>query len=157
MKREIHYKQVDSGVLGEFGSNRYELTVGYAHKTGILPPRFIDTKHISLYSRGNIVISPGYQWDGPSGPTLDDSTNMRASLVHDAIYGLLGRKLLGDPKSKQFKSARKKADRLLRVIMREDGAPWWRAWYYYYAVRAFGRQAILQHWKRWKLWKGLRG
>ncbi len=54
-----------------------------------------------------------YAWDGPSGPTFDTPTNMRASLFHDALCQLIEEDLLD-------KKYRKYADGLLRTHMLED-------------------------------------
>lgn len=78
-----------------------------------------------------LVVNTGYSWDGASGPTLDDGSNMRASLVHDVLYQAISEKLLD-------KSMRKEVDRLFYRMLREDGMPWWRAQYYYLGVRWFG-------------------
>ena len=80
----------------------------------------IETDYVKLYSSGDISPSAGvlvvkahYAWDGPSGPTFDTPTNMRAALFHDALCQLIGEGLLG-------KKYRKYADELLRTIMLED-------------------------------------
>jgi hypothetical protein len=109
-----------------------------------------------------LAIHRGYAWDGASGPTFDDKTNMRASLVHDALYQLMREKLLS-------RSYRKYADELLRDMIIEDAFvilnkaqrkkkdTWlnreifkrkralvkFRAWYYYQAVRIFGAKTSL--------------
>ena len=33
-----------------------------------------------------MIVEKDYAWDGPSGPTIDTSNSMRASLVHDVLY-----------------------------------------------------------------------
>lgn len=76
-------------------------------------------------------VSCSYAWDGASGPTWDDKTNMRASLVHDALYQLMREELLD-------RKHRKYADELFRKMCIEDGMGKFRAWYYYRAVRIFG-------------------
>ncbi len=76
--------------------------------------------YISLELKPNQVmgmvvlkVHPRYAWDGPSGPTFDTPTNMRASLFHDALCQLIGEGQLG-------KKFRKYADELLRIHMLED-------------------------------------
>jgi len=90
---------------------------------------------ISLSSRGFIVLSAGYSWDGASGPALDTKDIMEASAVHDALYQLMELGLL-DAKWK------KDADRTLFELSISAGMPWWRAWYVYLAVRWFGGKNI---------------
>ena len=62
---------------------------------------------------GELTVLVRYAWDGPSGPTFDTPTNMRASLFHDALCQLIGERLLD-------KKYRKYADELLRIHMLED-------------------------------------
>jgi len=93
---------------------------------------------------GNLTIKVGYAWDGCSGPTHDDKTNMRAGLVHDALYQLMRQGVIE-------RSCQKEADIMLRQIMIEDGmllAENWResvlavtrAWTYYRGVRIAGKK-----------------
>jgi len=58
---------------------------------------------------GLLTISEGYMWDGASGPTWDDKTNMTGSLVHDALYQILRE---GEFQGKKF--VREYADEVLR-------------------------------------------
>ena len=67
----------------------------------------------------------------PSGPTIDTSSFIRTSLVHDALYPLI--RLGGAPYDH-----RRHADRLLKKLCREDGMSWFRAWYVCVAARLFG-------------------
>ena len=62
---------------------------------------------------GRLLVHTRYAWDGPSGPTFDTPTNMRASLFHDALCQLIEEGLLD-------KKYRKYADELLRTHMLED-------------------------------------
>lgn len=118
--REIHgYKYlleelyvIDTGILGQH--------------TSVYAERFV-----RLHKDGRMTISEGYAWDGPSGPTIDTPSFIRASLVHDALYQLIREGVL-DVKH------RKKADKLMRQICKEDGMPFWRRWYTYNSVRLFG-------------------
>lgn len=119
---------------------KYQLVDSYAHKLPewmCLPVthRFFD---ITIYEDSNfwLVAKPGYAWDGCSGPTKDDKTNMRAGLVHDIFYQLLREKWL--PPVISGYDVRKWADGQLYTICVADGMPKWRATYYYWAVRRFG-------------------
>ena len=82
------------------------------------------------WDAGVLSISPGYAWDGPSGPTVDTKTFMRGSLVHDALYQLMREKVL----PQQY---RKLADKILYKMCREDKMMWVRAVWVYVAVRLF--------------------
>lgn len=80
---------------------------------------------------GVLTIAKGYAWDGPSGPAFDTSDFMRASLVHDALYQLI--------REKEFSQVyRMDADRIMKRICEEDGMPWLRVQWCYWAVRKFG-------------------
>lgn len=133
-KHEVLFKDISETPEGYI----YELVRPYAYK---LPEKIkpdIITEEVCIQFGDILVIREGFQWDGASDPAIDDMTNMRAALVHDGMYCLLEQGLLGVPDGDEWKHWRKIADQQLRKIMREDGAPWWRAWYYYWAVRLFG-------------------
>ncbi len=93
----------------------------------------------TLQADGRLWISRGYAWDGPSGPTLDTKTFMRASLVHDALYQLLRETDFGRPDQRERR--RKLADDVLLDICIEDGMWKWRARWVYAALRAAGEEA----------------
>lgn len=38
---------------------------------------------------GQLLVHPGYAWDGASGPTLDTASTMKAALEHDVFYQML--------------------------------------------------------------------
>lgn len=71
-----------------------------------------------------LTIPIGWEWDGPSGPTIDMPNNLLASLVHDALYSL------GLPLS-----ARAWADRMFYLLLRQEGMGWFRANYWWAGVR----------------------
>jgi hypothetical protein len=78
-----------------------------------------------------LEIENHYGWNGASGPAIDTRETMRASLVHDALYQLIREGYLP-------KEMRKRADKEFYKICREDGMSWFRAQYFYRAVRMFG-------------------
>ena len=92
---------------------KYELLESMEYKTDIRDAPTLDEKYITLLPTGWLTISAYYAWDGPSGPTFDTPTNIRASLFHDALCQLTGEGLLD-------KKYRKYADELLRTHMLED-------------------------------------
>lgn len=91
------------------------------------------TKRVTHFADGWMLVNEGFGWDGCSGPTWDDKTNMRAGLAHDALYYLHRR---GLPMI-----YRMDGDELLRKIMIVDGAPVWRADYYKWAVKNLGQSS----------------
>jgi len=111
---------------------KYQLYETYSVQTNI-NPIYTEILHgfVRLNVDGMLYINAGYAWDGPSGPTLDDNTNMRGSLVHDALYQLMREGLLSE-------EYREQADYELYRICLEDGMNIARASCYYKAVRCFG-------------------
>ncbi len=124
----------------------------------VIGNRYLRISRCSVPSPGPTLLSvkEGYLWDGPSGPTIDDQTNMRASLVHDVLYQAMREDLI----SREL--YRKAADQELRRLMIEDGLAWLknsktiikdtplnRAWVrtraqaYYVAVRLFGKKSSM--------------
>jgi len=110
---------------------KFQLTSDYWHVMR-LPLKFVgpQTDHIA-YGGGVLLISKGYCWDGPSGPTVDTVDALQASLVHDALYQLIREGFLPQ-------SFRREADAELYKIARREGMPLWRAAYWYVGLRFFG-------------------
>lgn len=119
---------------------KYQLMRQYSITIPIKPLSKIKAPFIRLGKTGRLQILKGYSWDGCSGPTWDDKTNMRAGLVHDAIYQVLRNDWLQfiDTPTWEKNENRLIADKLLRQICLEDGMGKIRAWYYYKAVRLVG-------------------
>jgi len=91
---------------------------------------------IILRPSGLLHIKSGYAWDGCSGPTWDDDTNMTAGLVHDALYQLIRNDVLPEDPFREM------ADDMLKKLCLENGMNCMRAWYYHLAVRKFGGAAV---------------
>jgi hypothetical protein len=119
-----------AGKIKYRGGYKYQLAEDYSIQTPLRPAQDIITECIILTTTGLLTIKKGYAWDGCSGPTYDDKTNMRGGLVHDAGYQLLRMGLL--PTENRII-----IDRLLRSICLEDGMFWLRAWYYFEGVDHF--------------------
>ncbi len=92
----------------------------------------IKTDFVRLTAKGKLTIKEGYAWDGPSGPTIDTRTFMRASLIHDALYQLMRLKRL------DYRKHRRSADDLLKKHCLEDGMVRFRVWYVHKFVCWFG-------------------
>lgn len=116
---------------------KYSLDETYSCYTNIvgcyakIPPGADRVPWIELKPDGTLIIREGYSWDGPSGPAIDTENFMRASLVHDAIYQLIGEGQLPS-------SRRKDADRTMRDLCNEDGMSTIRRFWTYWGVRVFG-------------------
>lgn len=113
---------------------KHQLSQDYTIKTNLKPKRLIDTKFINLDLTGQLTVKEGYAWDGASGPVIDTSANLRASLVHDALYQLMRQNHL-KPRS-DYKD---KADRLFKDLCKEDGVPSALAQFYYEGLKRFGK------------------
>ena len=87
--------------------------------------------YFALNRRGYLWVKAGYAWDGASGPTIDDESTLRASLVHDVLYQALRLGLLPA-------DLRLRADQLFYRMLREDGMSRMRATYWYWGVRLGG-------------------
>lgn len=108
MANKIYYK----------AGYKYQLDADYKIKTLIKPTSDIEERFIKLNTKGYLTILTGYAWDGPSGPVPDTKYNMRASLIHDALYQLLR---AGYWDKSEAKGVREKADKLFRKICIKDG------------------------------------
>lgn len=114
---------------------KYVLEAPVRIQTGIKPKLEIDVayRQIKLYKKGFLVISPGYAWDGPSGPTFDPKCSMLPSLIHDVFYHLMRLGLVDI-------SERGKVDILLRTLLVQEGMIKTRAKLWYWCVRKFAEK-----------------
>ena len=101
----------------------------------------VDTSWFTIQG-GELVVQPGYAWNGASGPAIDTPITMQASLVHDVGYQCVRAGFLTVAFRGTF-------DAILWRLMRPKAgaskltAAWGetRALYYFAAVRAFGWSA----------------
>ncbi len=114
---------------------KYQLAEGYKISISIRPKSNIETEFIDLDTDGNLTVKNGYAWDGPSGPVKDTDENMRASLIHDALYQLMRNDKL------KSRTHRKAADQKFKDICKADGVSNFWASVYYKALRKFGKPA----------------
>lgn len=90
----------------------------------------------AFLENGNLRISQGYAWDGPSGPVIHSKNWLKPSLIHDVFYQMIRQRSFPEPEN-----ARKQADDLMLKLLRHQGMSRFRAWYSWKAVRLFGRSA----------------
>ena len=121
---------------------KYQLDEDHAIGISIKPTSDITKQFIVLDTGGNLMVKKGYAWDGPSGPVRDTDGNLRASLVHDALYQLMRNEDLSR------EPHRKAADQAFRDICKADGVSRIRAFLYYKALRKFGKKAASPENKR---------
>ena len=119
-----------------------QLAEDYQMNIPIQPKADIITGFIKLNTVGRLTVKNGYAWDGPSGPVVDMRQNLRASLVHDAIYQLMRNNLLS------AHVHRKTSDKLFRDICKADGVSSITANVYYKSLRRFGKPAASPQNKR---------
>ena len=114
---------------------KYQLAEDYRIQVLIRPKAAIKTNFIDLDITGLLLIKQAYTWDGPSGPVKDTPENMRASLVHDALYQLMRSNHLN------ARTQRKTADVQFSIICKEDGVSGRTANLWYRGLRRFGKPA----------------
>jgi len=114
---------------------KYQLASDYTLSIGITPEIDLATQFIKLDTQGVLTVFNGYAWDGPSGPVMDTRENLRASLVHDALYQLMRLQLLS---AKKYKD---QADKLFRKICIGDGVSHPVAEAYYLGLELGGEPA----------------
>jgi hypothetical protein len=116
---------------------KHQLAFAYAMTIPIRPKEDIVTDYIELAADGSLTVAKGYAWDGPSGPVKDTEENLRASLVHDALYQLMRQEALSS------RTHRKTADQLFKDMCKADGVSsfWASAWYK--GLRKFGKPASM--------------
>ena len=119
---EIHYESLAKW--------KYRLTK-YLHLQSSINVVSCKTEYIQIWYDGRLILSKGYAWDGPSGPTIDTKDSMAASAGHDALYQLIGMGII-------HPRYRFDADQDLRRWCIEDGMTQARADAWYAAVRTFG-------------------
>jgi len=123
---------------------KYQLAEDHFHAITdirIIPINDIETKFVNLSATGKLVIKAGFAWDGPSGPTRDTKSNMRAALVHDAIYYLIRQEMIPH-------SSWRYADQEFELICKEDNMNSFRLWYYMIGLNAANGRAALPKNKR---------
>lgn len=114
---------------------KYQLAADYTLVITIKPALDIVTKFIKLDTQGTLTIFDGYAWDGPSGPVIDTRENLRASLVHDALYQLMRLRLLNAKRDKD------RADKLFKKLCIMDGVSHPVAEAYYLGLKIGGEPA----------------
>lgn len=107
---------------------KYQLAQRYSLATPIFPHADIVHPLFELTMEGQLTVYYAYAWNGPSGPTRDSKSSMRASLIHDVLYQCMRMKLLKI-------TWRDEVDDLFWRVLREDGMWRWRAWLWWRAVR----------------------
>lgn len=116
----------------KYGSGyKYQLEDEEVFVLKIFPAKDIVCEYYTLTTGGILTIKKGYAWDGPSGPTIDTKDFMLGSLVHDAIYQMIGNGYID-------KSYRKAADQELIQVCKLNGMGKFRCFYVYWGVRLFG-------------------
>ena len=125
---------ITSGKIHYTDGWKYILERTWSAQTNIRPPKAIRYKNISLGKKGLLTLTPGFPWDGPSGPTHDTPNSIAASAGHDALYRLMRLGLLA-------RKWRKAADEAFYWILREKRMSKIRATAWYQSVRRLAKSA----------------
>lgn len=125
----IHYRKGYKYILSRDWTNDLNLFVPFP---GL--EQDIVTDFIILTKNGLMHFTARYAWDGCSGPTWDDKTNMRGGLTHDGGYQLIRLGLLSPEWKGYF-------DDVLREMCASDGMCKLRALYYHEGVEHFSGDA----------------
>ena len=104
--------------------NDFKSLVAETIQTDILGYEF-DDGYVKLEKDGNLTMFVGFLWSA-SGPTIDSPWTRRGTKYHDALY-YLGQ--FGVFKGKDSKKIRKKSDKLLHSVMKEDANTPKLSWY----------------------------
>lgn len=110
---------------------KYQLVETYEIQTDVTGFACVG-QFIILTKDGYLIIKKGFAWNGCSGPTWDDKTNMEGSLVHDAAYLLIRQSAIPN-------KYRNYIDKLFKDICISKGMNKIRAWYYLQALKLFGK------------------
>jgi len=108
---------------------KYKLTKTYTISTPILGCNGANS-YLYIGKDGSLTIYRGYAWNG-ANVIRDTEHNMRASLVHDSLYQLIGLGIVPP-------NYKKEADQVFYDIMLEDEENQVFAKICYEAVRKFG-------------------
>ena len=109
---------------------KYQLADYYSIQTTMRPRAPIITEWITLGQDGVLTIRAGYAWDGATNAP-DWNCAKRPSLVHDALYQLIGFGFLAT-------NQRAYADALFQQLLTEDGMRGRMAAIWHRAVSTFG-------------------
>ena len=73
---------------------KYQLATPLRLKTSFRPKIDLVSDFVILRTDGDLELLKGFAWDGPSGPVIDRSSNMKASAGHDGLYRLMRKWML---------------------------------------------------------------
>lgn len=128
------YENATEGYIAYKSGYKYQLVLATFCATGIKIPARVETEFIIMEANGDLWLAQWYAYDGPSGPTLDTRKTLRLAAFHDAIYQLIRLGFLG-------RGFRKRADKLMYRIGREDKMWPVRIGYWLGGVRLFAKSA----------------
>lgn len=103
--------------------------------TDIHPQDDIITEFVELKTNGLLTLKIGFFWDGASGPTINSMSSRRAACIHDGLYRLAQKKLIGGELN------RKKTDRIFYEYLLYDRMTHWRAKVWWRSVRRWAKKS----------------
>ncbi len=111
----------------------YQLREDYTYHLGrTFDPAPIGNEFIEITAEGVLTIRKYYAWDGVSGPVMETQANIKASLVHDALYQLMREGKLDHLLYREW------SDRLFMDMCRRGGVNDRIAALYFKALHLFG-------------------
>jgi hypothetical protein len=117
-------------------ADKYVVARPYHDTAPFAPSETITAPYGTLHSNGDYEIREGFLFSA-NFPAINTFNTRRAACVHDFFYCLIKDGYLP-------RSFRADADYLLYDMLREDGMPDFRAWYWYKAVHIGGDRALDQ-------------
>ena len=119
------------GVEYHDGPSGYYVKCNHSYRSNIKGFEY-QSPTMSLDLDGWVTLYDGFWWNG-SNFSIDADTNIRASAFHDALYWMLDMEIIT-----YTWNNRRKADKVMYNIMKEDGAAWIRCRYFWRAIRSVG-------------------
>jgi hypothetical protein len=114
---------------------KHQLVEDVTFQTEIHPTDDIITEFVELKTDGTLILKTGFFWDGCSGPTIDTLSSRRAGAIHDGLYRLAQKKLIGGELN------RRKTDRIFYEYLIEDGMWKFRAKVWWRSVRRWAKKS----------------
>ena len=128
-------KIVDTEISYISGGKHQIVEKDASFPTDLHPQDDIITEFVELRTNGLLTLKIGFFWDGASGPTIDSPSSRRAAAIHDGLYRLAQKKLIGGELN------RKKTDRIFYEYLLNDGMMKFRAKVWWRSVRRWAEKS----------------
>ena len=129
---------IDNTQIKYISGGKHQLVEDVTFDTNIHPHENIVTRFVELKTNGKLTLKEGFFWDGCSGPTWDSPSSRRAGAIHDGLYRLAQKKLIGG------ETNRKKTDRIFYDYLLADGMVNFRAKVWWRSVRRWASKSYVK-------------